>query len=250
MILYLALLPVPVLAQTANVQYERGDGAFASKPVLAPESIDLAPGSIVEFDTDWKHEKQRTDGRNRYGSHLRRIYNKSTYMVVVYLRVNPTTEQIHSLYPNTTRDFRGDLIALEAAEVPMSSQDLNFRCQLIVERADNMSNGKGRPSASLGKEQFSLILGEMIVFNTDWKFEKNKSTPGERYGAHLRRATNKTPGATITLRTVPGHGAARLGRMVKIIVENFRGKKYQGEKLVTDKPMEFQADLLAATCSR
>lgn len=248
--IFLALLMIFSSSLNAVlVVYERGDGAFASKPVLAPEEIDVPAGAMVEFNTDWKFEKQRSDGKARYGSHLRQITNKGTHMIIAYLRISPVAERQVHVFPGASEPVKGDLLALEAAPEPLAAADLKFRCNIIVERADNMHNGKGRPSASLDKERFSLRLGEMIVFDTDWQHEKKKSRKPHYYGSHLRRLTNQTPDSRVIVRTMiplPFEMAKRVGLGVRKIID----KSFQGIELKPGEPMDFQADLLSLRCGR
>ncbi|WP_157210396.1 hypothetical protein [Turneriella parva] len=209
----------------------------------------MPAGALVEFETDWKHEKKKWDGKTRYGSHLRKITNKGTHMIIAYLRTSPTAESQIRVFPGTSESVKGDLLALEAAPEPLAAADLQFRCNVVVERSDNMHNGKGRPSASLGKEQFSLRLGEMIIFDTDWQHEKKKSAKGKYYGPHLRRLTGTTSGARVNVRTIsplPAEMAKRVGLGVRKIID----KSFQGTELQPGVPMEFQADLLSLRCSR
>ncbi|HNJ67587.1 MAG TPA: hypothetical protein PKW28_16965 [Turneriella sp.] len=217
--------------------------------MLSPEEIDVPAGALIEFNTDWKFEKQKTDGKSRYGSHLRRITNKGTHMIIAYLRTSPVAESQVHVYPGTSETVKGDLLAIEAAPEPLAAADLKFRCNIIVERADNMHNGKGRPSAGLGKEAFSLRLGEMLIFDTDWQHEKKKSGKGKYYGSHLRRMTTSTPGSRVHVRTImplPLEMAKRVGLAVRKIID----KSFQGTELQPGLSTDFQADLLSVRCSK
>ena len=63
-------------------------------------------------------------------------------------------------------------------------------CTLVYERADNMWAAPGRPDGGLGKETITLAQGNEKAFVTDWKYEKQRGDDENRYGSHLRRATN------------------------------------------------------------
>jgi hypothetical protein len=69
-------------AQTAPcvLEYRRADNMWANwgRPdgMLGAETITLQPGQKKVFATDWSYEKQRNDGSNFYGSHLRRAVNR------------------------------------------------------------------------------------------------------------------------------------------------------------------------------
>ena len=63
-------------------------------------------------------------------------------------------------------------------------------CTLVYERADNMWAARGRPDGGLGKETITLSQGNEKAFVTDWKYEKQRGDDENRYGSHLRRATN------------------------------------------------------------
>ena len=74
--------PVSAFAQTAPcvLEYRRADNMWANwgRPdgLLGAETITLQPGQKKVFATDWSYEKQRNDGTNFYGSHLRRVVNR------------------------------------------------------------------------------------------------------------------------------------------------------------------------------
>src|SRR5688572_11108383 len=71
-------------AQTAPcvLEYRRADNMWAhwGRPdgLLGAETITLQPGQKKVFATDWSYEKQRNDGTNFYGSHLRRAVNRGS----------------------------------------------------------------------------------------------------------------------------------------------------------------------------
>lgn len=76
---FLALAAAPVAAQQCTLEYQRADNmwAAAGRPdgALGKETLTLQAGETKVFTTDWKYEKQRNDGRNYYGSHVRIVRN-------------------------------------------------------------------------------------------------------------------------------------------------------------------------------
>lgn len=60
----------------------RPDGA------LGTETLTLQPGETKVFTTDWKYEKQRNDGRNYYGSHVRTVRNAGQRPINLVFRGN------------------------------------------------------------------------------------------------------------------------------------------------------------------
>lgn len=77
----LLLVPAGVLgAQDCVLEYQRADNMWAAfgraDGSLGTETISLNMGQSRVFVTDWKYEKQRNDGTNFYGSHLRVATNK------------------------------------------------------------------------------------------------------------------------------------------------------------------------------
>ena len=81
------------LAQQCSIEYQRADNmlAAAGRPdgSLGKETLTLQPGEKKVFITDWKYEKQRNDGRNYYGSHLRIVANTGQRPVEVTLKGGP-----------------------------------------------------------------------------------------------------------------------------------------------------------------
>lgn len=252
LVLSLVGLFVPANAQQVVIKYERADGAFApagkSTAVPGPETVTLTPGQILEFDTDWKYEKKKGTVSQHYGSHLRKVTNTSDYNVTLYLRVGPTNEKAEILPPGVTRTFKADLIAIEAGEQPLSKAALSKRCILEYQRADNAGNMKGLPSASLGKESLTLKPGESIFFDTDWKYEKKKSTTTSRYGSHLRRAVNKGEGTTIRVTSVANFMQQVSQGFTRGILAVIRRPYRGGVALEFNKPQDFQADLVKVDC--
>ena len=83
-VLGLVVSASPASAQTAPcvLEYRRADNMWANwgRPdgLLGAETITLQPGQKKVFATDWSYEKQRNDGTNFYGSHLRRAVNRGS----------------------------------------------------------------------------------------------------------------------------------------------------------------------------
>ncbi len=77
--LFLAAAAAPAAAQQCTLEYQRADNMFAApgRPdgALGAERLTLEPGQTKVFITDWKYEKQRNDGTNYYGSHMRIVQN-------------------------------------------------------------------------------------------------------------------------------------------------------------------------------
>ena len=73
-----------------KLDYWRADNMWAAlgRPDgnLGMESITLQPGQTKVFVTDWKYEKQRNDGSNYYGSHLRRMKNSGDQGIDLILK--------------------------------------------------------------------------------------------------------------------------------------------------------------------
>lgn len=66
-------------AEPCTLEYMRADNMWAAQGrpdgFLGTESITVQPGQTKVFVTDWKYEKQRNDGTNYYGSHVRIVRN-------------------------------------------------------------------------------------------------------------------------------------------------------------------------------
>ena len=90
--LCLAAATTPALAQQCSIEYQRADNMFAApgRPDgnLGKETLTLQPGQTQVFNTDWKYEKQRNDGRNYYGSHMRIVRNAGQRPVMLTFRGN------------------------------------------------------------------------------------------------------------------------------------------------------------------
>ena len=75
---------------------------------------------------------------------------------------------------------------LATAAAPAAAQ----QCTLEYQRADNMWAAFGRPDGPLGKETLTLEPGQTRVFNTDWKYEKQRNDGTNYYGSHTRIVRN------------------------------------------------------------
>lgn len=88
----LAAATAPALAQQCSIEYQRADNmmAAAGRPDgnLGKETLTLQAGETKVFNTDWKYEKRRNDGRNYYGSHMRIVRNTGQRPVKLSLRGN------------------------------------------------------------------------------------------------------------------------------------------------------------------
>jgi len=71
-------------------EYRRADNMWSDwgRPdgLIGAETITLQPGQKKVFVTDWSYEKQRNDGTNFYGSHLRRAVNRGSGPLQIRLR--------------------------------------------------------------------------------------------------------------------------------------------------------------------
>ena len=98
---------------TCRLEYQRADSMWAAsgRPdgQLGTESISLAAQQNKVFITDWKYEKQRNDGTNYYGSHLRIATNPTSHPVRLQVRSIAGTFSIR-LDPNTSQKFQADLM--------------------------------------------------------------------------------------------------------------------------------------------
>lgn len=108
-----------------RLDFQRADNMWAAfgTPTgsLGAESISLASGQNKVFITDWKYEKQRNDGSNYYGSHLRIGTNSTSKTIRLHLR-SWTLTGLSVLFrtgndtfwvrldPNTTTKFQADLM--------------------------------------------------------------------------------------------------------------------------------------------
>ncbi len=73
------MIAAPAAAQQCTLEYQRADNMWAAlgRPdgALGKETLTLEPGQTRVLNTDWKYEKQRSDGTNYYGSHVRVVTN-------------------------------------------------------------------------------------------------------------------------------------------------------------------------------
>ena len=74
-------------AQECRIEYQRADNMWAAlgRPdgALGTETLTLKPGERKVLITDWKYEKQKNDGTNYYGSHVRILKNAGQQPVEV-----------------------------------------------------------------------------------------------------------------------------------------------------------------------
>jgi len=86
----MAAAAAPAAAQQCALEYQRADNMFAAhgRPdgQLGKETLVLEPGHMKVFTTDWKYEKQRNDGSNYYGSHVRIVRNTGKRVVKLVFR--------------------------------------------------------------------------------------------------------------------------------------------------------------------
>ena len=72
------------------LEYRRADNMWANwgRPdgLLGAETITLQPGQKKLFVADWSYEKQKNDGTNFYGSHLRRAVNRGSGPLQIKVR--------------------------------------------------------------------------------------------------------------------------------------------------------------------
>ena len=118
----------------AKLDYWRADNmwAAAGRPDgdLGMESISLEPGQKRVFVTDWKYEKQRSDGTNYYGSHGRRLQNSGNQVIGVRLTTvegivksmlaalkNGAAPGFLRLRPGQTIDIKADIQEVSAPKV-------------------------------------------------------------------------------------------------------------------------------------
>ncbi len=100
-------------ATSCKLDYQRADNMWAAfgRPdgPLGTETLSLATGQDKVFVTDWKYEKQRNDGTNYYGSHLRVATNSSSRPIRLQVRLLTSTSWIR-LDPGKTQQFQADLM--------------------------------------------------------------------------------------------------------------------------------------------
>lgn len=112
---------------TARLSYERADNmwAAAGRPDgdLSVETVTLVNGVKRVFATDWKHEKQRNDGTNYYGSHGRKLKNTGDVTIDVRLTGvrDPATPQ-HLFLPDWVA--AGEVIRLKPGVAVSMKNDI------------------------------------------------------------------------------------------------------------------------------
>ena len=135
-----------VAAQACTLEYWRADNMWSNwgraDGYLGAETITLQPGTKRVFATDWSYEKQRNDGTNFYGSHLRRAINRGTVPVQLrlrgplqFLKLTPTLGGVASklqavliaqggvpgLKPGDTAHYRHDLAEVICPPAPTTA---------------------------------------------------------------------------------------------------------------------------------
>ena len=102
----------PVWTGPCRLDYQRADNMWApfGKPTgtLGTETISLADGQAKLFFTDWKYEKQRNDGSNYYGSHLRIATNPGTRPLKLQTQTQLSSGWV-TINAGETKQFQSDL---------------------------------------------------------------------------------------------------------------------------------------------
>ncbi|HSQ33035.1 MAG TPA: hypothetical protein VLN49_24445, partial [Gemmatimonadaceae bacterium] len=102
----------PVWTGPCRLDYQRADNMWAAfgKPTgtLGTETISLADGQAKLFFTDWKYEKQRNDGSNYYGSHLRIATNPGTRPLKLQIQISLSSGWV-TINAGETKQFQSDL---------------------------------------------------------------------------------------------------------------------------------------------
>lgn len=227
------------------LEYKRADNMMAGEGApsasMGTERLVLTkPGQRIEFDTDWKHEKKKNNGRNYFGSHLRFAENKGNTTLKLFLRPAVRGSEILYLVPGMKYSFKNDLVAVEAGEAPRSEANSAIKCIFEYERADNPNNAAGLPSNSLGVETLSFSLGEEVKFETDWKYEKSKGDDQIRYGSHMRRVSNKSPQSNVYMDVTIRRAPVRLGYT----------SPDTNLRLMPNQKKDDKADIVAVKCLR
>lgn len=77
-----------MVAQSCTLEYSRANNMWETwgRGNLGAETITLQSGQRKSFTTDWAYEKQRNDGTNYYGSHLRLAVNRGAVPIQVSVR--------------------------------------------------------------------------------------------------------------------------------------------------------------------
>lgn len=131
----LATAAAQAAAQQCTLEYQRADNMWAApgRPdgALGTETLTLQPGETKVFTTDWKYEKQRNDGRNYYGSHVRTVRNAGRRQINLVFRGNELKvggiigqlvgdRGLSTLKPGARGNVRADL--MEASCPPADKQ--------------------------------------------------------------------------------------------------------------------------------
>jgi len=111
-----AQIVVPPAPPICQLSYHRADNMWVAFGTpygpLGTEYISLETDQIKSLSTDWKYEKQRNDGWNYYGSHLRVATNIASGRIRLLIRFAEglvTKEEWVELPPNTRKEFQADL---------------------------------------------------------------------------------------------------------------------------------------------
>jgi hypothetical protein len=98
----------------------------------------------------------------------------------------------------------------------------------------------GRPDGNLGTESVAVPEDQRRVFNTDWRYEKQRNDGTTYYGSHLRVATNASPVVVrLLIRTTDLRGLKNLVRT---------GTNTYWVSVFPNTTQQFQADLLEVGC--
>ena len=133
-LLALAVLAAPgsAAAQSCTLDYQRADNMWAAwgraDGNLGVESVTVPVGQTKVFVTDWKYEKQRNDGTNFYGSHLRIATNRGPTAVRLVVRTGDlrglirlaktgTDTYVVEIAPGVTQQFKADLLEVRCPVV-------------------------------------------------------------------------------------------------------------------------------------
>ena len=112
------MITTPAAAQYyCHIKYYRADNMWGSKndayKSLGEEYFSLNQGAVKEFVTDWKHEKQRNDGRTFYGSHARALINRGNHSATFAINQGaPLGIKEYVLPPNSGVEVRGDIVSV------------------------------------------------------------------------------------------------------------------------------------------
>jgi hypothetical protein len=99
-------------ANRCVLEYERADNMWAREGGLGRETVSLGSGESVDFNTDWKYEKDRNDGSSYYGSHLRTARNAGARTLVLTLRTSGGRILL-TLQPGNEKTVQADLDTVE-----------------------------------------------------------------------------------------------------------------------------------------